>query len=125
MTEDEAKKFAEEWINSWNKHDLNSILEHYADELEYFSPVIRLLGFNCTGRITNKTDLEKYFRIGLNTYPDLHFHLHNYFAGINTVVLYYTSVNGKIVAEVSELTSNGKAVKVYCNYTQKKSAYLK
>lgn len=112
-----AKQFAAEWINCWNNHDLNAILAHYADELEFYSPFIPLLKFNDTGVITNKTELRKYFEIGLKSYPELHFKLHDYFVGINTVVLYYTSVNGRMAAEVFELNEAGKAVKVYCNYS--------
>ena len=123
MTEEKAKQFAEEWINAWNRHDMDSILEHYADELEYFSPMIAILKFNNDGTVKNKADLEKYFNIGLAAYPDLHFQLHNYFSGVNTVVLYYTSVNNKRVTEVFELNSDGKAVRVYCNYSQKRSTY--
>ncbi len=113
-----AEKFAQEWINSWNNHQIDEILSHYADDVEFYSPFIPLLKFNETGIITNKADLKKYFEIGLNTYPDLHFQLHHYFVGIHTLVLYYTSVNGRMAAEVFELNEQGKAVKVYCNYTE-------
>jgi hypothetical protein len=117
MDIEKSKQFAEEWIKSWNDHNLNNILSHYADELEFYSPLISGLKYNKTGVITNKADLKKYFEIGLNSYPDLHFDFHNYFVGINTVVLYYTSVNGKLAAEVFELNEAGQAVKVYCNYS--------
>ena len=116
MNPEMAKKFAEEWIKSWNNHDLEAILSHYSDEIEFYSPIISLLKFNDTGYITNKSVLKKYFEVGLNAYPDLYFEFHNYFTGINTIVLYYTSVNGRLSAEVFELNDEGKAVKVYCNY---------
>ncbi|NIA01113.1 nuclear transport factor 2 family protein, partial [Massilia sp. CCM 8734] len=28
----EAKKFAEEWIKSWNSHDLEDIMKHYSED---------------------------------------------------------------------------------------------
>lgn len=112
-----AAKFAQEWIHSWNNHDIAAILSHYSDDVEFYSPFIPLLKFNETGVITNKTDLKKYFEIGLNSYPDLHFQFHHCFVGINTLVLYYTSVNGRLAAEVFELNEQGKAVRVYCNYS--------
>lgn len=111
-----AKKFTKNWICSWNKHDLEEILSHYSEEIIFHSPFISLLKFNDAGIITNKTDLKKYFEIGLKNYPDLHFQFHNFFVGINTVVIYYTSVNGHLAAEVFELNELGKAVKVFCNY---------
>lgn len=117
MNDQQARQFAEEWIEAWNSHDLNNVLAHYADPLEFHSPFIPLLQFNTTGIITNKTDLRKYFELGLTKYPDLHFVFHHYFVGINTLVLYYTSVNGKLAAEVFEFNAAGKALKVYCHYS--------
>jgi len=113
---EKAEQFAEEWIKAWNNHDLNTILSHYSDQIEFYSPFIPLLKFNETGVITNKADLKRYFEIGLNAYPDLQFTLHKFFTGIDTVVLYYTSVNGRLAAEVFQLNEEGKAIKVFCNY---------
>jgi hypothetical protein len=120
MTIEKAKDFAEKWITSWNDHDVDSILSHYADKLEFYSPFIPLLKFNETGIITSKAELKKYFEVGLNSYPDLHFKLHNYFVGINTVVLYYTSVKERLAAEVFIFDKAGQVVKVYCNYSENK-----
>lgn len=123
MTKEQAETFARDWIDSFNSHDIDAILAHYAEELEFYSPFIQLLGFNDTGKITNREDLRKYFLIGLKTYPDLNFKLHNVFAGINSCVLYYTSVNGRFAAEVFCVNNSGKAVTVYCNYTNDTSVY--
>ncbi len=111
-----ANNFAEKWINSWNSHNLDDIISHYSENIEFYSPLIPLLGFNETGIINNKGDLKKYFEIGLKNYPDLFFDFHNVFSGINTIVIYYTSVNGRKASEVFELDEKGNAKKVYCNY---------
>ena len=123
ITENQAKDFASEWIRSWNSHNLNSIMEHYADDIEFYSPFIPLLKFNDTGLISSKGDLEKYFKIGLDAYPDLNFKLHNVFTGVDTITIYYTSVNGRMAAEVFRLNARGKATKVFCNYSNNKSSY--
>ena len=116
MNNETSKIFAEEWISSWNNHDIDAIMSHYADQIEFRSPFIPLLKFNETGIITNKTDLQKYFEIGLKTYPDLHFTFHHLFTGLDTLVIYYTSVNGRQALEVFEFNGAGKVIKVYCNY---------
>lgn len=123
LTEETAKEFATQWLNAWNSHNIDSILEHYENEIEFYSPLISLLGFNNEGVIRNKTDLKEYFKIGLNTYPDLHFQFHNCFTGINSLVIYYTSVKGRMAAEWFELAANNKVVKVHCNYTAEHSTY--
>jgi len=122
-TAEQAAKFASEWIGSWNRHDLDGILSHYADELRFTSPFIPLLKFNDSGIITSKDELARYFKIGLDAYPELNFKLHNVFGGINTVVLYYESVNNRMAAEVFELNDQGKAVNVFCNYSNQRSDY--
>lgn len=118
ITEETAKEFATQWLNAWNSHNIDNILEHYANDIEFYSPLIPLLKFNDEGIIRNKTDLKKYFEIGLNTYPDLHFQFHHCFVGVNSLVIYYTSVNGRLSAEVFELNENSKAKRVLCNYTK-------
>lgn len=124
MIKDEAAaKFVTEWIDAFNAHDLEKILHHYDDAIEFYSPFIPLLKFNEEGLIRNKKELAIYFAAGLAAYPDLHFKLHNYFTGINTVVIYYTSVNGRLAAETFKLNDEGKAVEVFCNYTTEASRY--
>lgn len=108
--------FAKEWIESWNNHDIDSIMLHYEENLEFQSPFISLLNFNNTGIINSKQELKKYFEIGLNAYPDLNFKLKKVFTGVNSIVIYYESVNNKMAAEVFFLNNKGKAVKVLCHY---------
>lgn len=123
IAQNEAKEFALDWIHSWNSHNLKEIMKHYDDSVEFHSPFILLLNFNETGIITSKKELESYFKIGLDTYPELTFKLHNVFTGIDTVTIYYTSVNNRKAAEVFHLNSNGKASKVFCNYSSVESLY--
>ena len=117
MTQETAKQFANEWVNAWNNHDINLIMEHYSEKIEFHSPLIALLKYNDTSIITSKEDLKNYFSIGLSTYPNLKFTLHNVFVGINTLVIYYSSINNRIAAEVFKLNESNKAIKVFCNYS--------
>lgn len=123
VTTDAITAFVHHWVQAFNDHDLDSIMAHYADELEFYSPLIPLLHFNPEGRISTKTELRRYFQIGLNTYPDLHFTLHNYFTGINSVVIYYTSVNNRLAAESFQLNEEGKVIRVFCQYSSSPSTY--
>jgi ketosteroid isomerase-like protein len=39
-----AYQLALDWIEGWNRHDLDAILSHYADDVEFTSPfVVKLL----------------------------------------------------------------------------------
>src|SRR5690349_7560621 len=112
ITNEAAKKFVMEWIDAFNAHNLERILHHYADEITFYSPFIPLLKFNEEGVIRSKEELKMYFAAGLTAYPDLHFKLHRYFTGINSIVIYYTSVNGMLAAETFKLNRESKALEV-------------
>jgi ketosteroid isomerase-like protein len=117
MTKEQAQQFTDAWIRSWNNHDLNAILSHYAEDVVFYSPFIQQLGFNESGMVSGREELGRYFSIGLERFPELQFKLHGFFTGNNTVVIHYTSVNGRGAAEVFELDHAGKATTVYCNYS--------
>jgi hypothetical protein len=39
MTDDEAQSWAEQWIEEWNRRDVEAMLAHFADDVEFRSPV--------------------------------------------------------------------------------------
>ena len=34
-----AEAFAAHWIEAWNSHDIDAILSHYVDDVEFLSPL--------------------------------------------------------------------------------------
>lgn len=116
ISNETATAFVQQWLGAFNAHNVDLILEHYADDLEFRSPFIPLLTSNSDGVIRSKPELKRYFEHALKTYPDLHFTLHEFYTGIDTVVIRYQSVGGRIAAEVFQLNEEGKASRVYCNY---------
>lgn len=117
MTPEETQKFAEHWIAAWNAHDLDQIMSHYTDEVELTSPVAaQLLGMP-DGKVAGKTKLKAYFQRGLEAFPDLHFQLLDVFAGMSSVVLYYSNQKGRRTAEFMELSATGKVIRVVANYS--------
>lgn len=116
MTSQQAIHFAVEWVSAFNAHDIDAILAHYAEELTFYSPFISQLQFNASGCLTTKNELRAYLQLGLKTYPDLHFTLHTVFAGIDTLVIHYTSVNNRPASEVFQLDNEGKVHTVQCHY---------
>ncbi len=117
LTREQALRFAHDWLGAFNAHDLEAILGHYADDVQFYSPLIALLKFNESGCIRSKGELRQYFQLGLQAYPNLHFTLHHVFVGIDSLVIYYTSVNGRLASELFRLDEAGKARQVFCHYT--------
>lgn len=116
MTLPEASAFAHEWVASWNAHDLDRIMVHYADELDFRSPLIQQLGAAPDGVIQSKAELRAYFATGLSRYPDLLFQLKQVLPGVDSVVLYYQSINDMPAAEYMELDAHGRVRRVRAHY---------
>jgi ketosteroid isomerase-like protein len=117
LTADEARRFASEWIEAWNAHDLERILSHYDEAVELTSPTAaRLLGLP-GGTIRGKTDVRGYFQKGLEAYPGLRFQLEDVLSGVRSVVLYYTNQNGTHTGEFMEFAPSGKVIRVVANYS--------
>ena len=116
MTRDEAWDLANHWVAAWNAHNLDLIMSHYEDVIELTSPVAaRLLGMP-DGKVVGKANLRAYFQRGLETYPELHFHLEDVLWGLNSVVLYYTNQKGTRTGEFMELSAIGKVARVAAHY---------
>lgn len=112
-----AEKFANEWIESWNSHDLEDIMKHYSDDLEITTPMIKLAGGIESGSLQGKEQVKAYWQKALTKIPDLHFELIEVTSGVNSVALYYKSVMNKRAVEVMFFNENGLVNKMIAHYT--------
>ncbi|PJJ59484.1 nuclear transport factor 2 family protein [Hymenobacter chitinivorans] len=116
MSPEQAAEFAHDWVESWNAHDLNRIMAHYAEELDFCSPLIQQLGADASGTLHSKEALRAYFATGLDRYPNLRFELQQVLPGVQSVVLYYRSINDWPAAEYMELNAQGRVQRVRAHY---------
>ncbi len=116
LTETKARKFAKEWTEAWNSHDLDAIMGHYAAGVKLISPVAARLLDDPAGEVVGSSALRKYFQKGLEVYPELSFELLDVMWGISSVVLYYRNHVGTKSGEFMEIDSDGKVVRVVANY---------
>jgi ketosteroid isomerase-like protein len=115
LTEADAKKLAREVIEAWNSHDLERILEHYAEDVTLTSPLAaEKLG---EPTVRGKAALRAYFALGLAAFPELHFELVDVMWGVSSVVLYYVNQRGTMTAEVLEVATSGHIARVLANYS--------
>ncbi len=105
------------WIESWNSHDLDSIMEHYSDDIVLISPAAARILNDPNGMVRGKTALRSYFAKGLAFYPDLQFHLLDTLRGLRSLVVYYKNQNGGRTAEFMEMGEDGKVTRVVANYS--------
>ena len=111
-----AERFAQEWIEAWNSHDLDRILSHYSDDFEFSSPrIVELMG-EPSGTLVGKSAIRPYWAKALAQTPDLKFVLHTILTGINSLVLYYESSTGRLAAEVFEFGERGTVRRSAAHY---------
>ncbi|MFA5921330.1 MAG: nuclear transport factor 2 family protein [Methylococcaceae bacterium] len=117
-----AKHFAIDWIDSWNSHDLQRILSHYADDFEMSSPVIIQLANEPSGTLRGKTAVGDYWTKALQLIPDLHFELIATLVGVNSITLHYRGARGRLAAEVFHFNQDKKVAKAFAHYSQLKES---
>jgi hypothetical protein len=122
MSGDEARAFVAEWMAAWNGHDVERILEHYADDVEYYSPFIAALaepgGPGADGRLVGKDRVREYFAAALGKYADLRFDPPWHVAtGAGSISFVYESVNGLTAVETLVFQPGTRVVgRAHCHY---------
>ena len=119
LTQEKADRLALEWLESWNSHDLDRIMQHYSEGIEFISPFVVKLLSEPSGTLRGQNALRDYFSQGLAKYKDLKFRLHRVLPGVRSVTIYYESVNNLMAAEVMELDDRGAIVRVMAHYAPK------
>ena len=105
-----ADAFAAEWIDAWNAHDLDRILEHYADDVVFESPASTRITGDPSGRVVGKAALRDYWRQALERVPDLTFTLKAVYGGGGGVAIrYHSSRTGRETVEVLQFNEAGLA----------------
>jgi hypothetical protein len=105
----------ERWINAWNKHDLQTVLSMYSEDIEFSSPKIEAVFPERTiSKITNKRDLEEYWSKALKKYPKLNFVFkESIFRNNVCLIEYYAVLDGRTRTSVIEKfeLQNGLVIK--------------
>lgn len=96
---DRARRIAEEWVAAWNAHDLDAILSHYAETLEFTSPLIAQRLHRPDGTIRSKAELREYFALGVGAGSALKFDLLDTVPGVDSIALHYSNHRGQSVIE--------------------------
>lgn len=117
LTEADARQFADHWIQTWNSHDLDAILSHYAPDVVLTSPTAARLLQDPSGAVRGMDALRRYFSRGLEAYPNLTFELLDVLWGLSSILLYYKNQNGTKTGEFMEVDAAGKIIRVVANYS--------
>ena len=110
-----VEKFASEWLEHWNSHDLDKIMTHYADDFQMSSPVIKQIMNIDSGIIKGKDNVRAYWEKALNMIPDLHFEFIKVYSGANSIVIHYKGHRG-LSAEVFFFNNEGLVEAAHAHY---------
>jgi len=116
ISREQALAFANEWVEAWNAHDLPRVLEHYTDDFEMTSPVMKQMELSETGTLKGKQNVADYWQKALVKYPDLHFKIIDVLTSVNSIVIYYHTINNKLSAELFMFNDEGKVYKSAGHY---------
>lgn len=107
MSPELAVRFASEWIEAWNAHDIDRILSHYSDEFEMFSPMIARLAGSSEACLKGKQAVRMYWVKALAMYPSLAFKHVCTLIGVDSLVIHYVGAANRRVAEVFHFNREG------------------
>ena len=116
LKDEELREAGRQWVEAWNRRDLEAILEHYAEDVEICSPRATELAGRSDGRVVGKERLREYFSTGLRRIPNLHLDLVEVLIGVRAMTVVYRRENGALVTDCSELNDQGKIVRMTACY---------
>lgn len=101
------------WLNAFNEHNLEALLDLYADDSQHFSPKLKIRQPETNGLIIGKDAMRTWWQDAFERLPDLVYREEQLTANNNRVFMEYTRIVGgepnMSVAELLEI-KNGKII---------------
>ena len=114
-----AESFAEEWISSWNSHDINKILSHYSEDFIIESRIAFKLVPGSNGKVVGKKAVKEYWIAGLNQNKNFEFKMLEVLIGINGLSIYYlNTATGLRAVEMMLFNQEGKVQKAFVHHSE-------
>jgi ketosteroid isomerase-like protein len=111
-----ARSFAREWVKAWNDHDLEAILSHYAEDVVFHSPRIRMVTGREVDSVFGKAELRAYWSKALEQSRDLFFEMDQVLAGSDALTVLYTNQRSQYVAETFVFGKGRKVARSIATY---------
>lgn len=114
--QEQAERFASDWVAAWNSRNLERILALYTDDFEMSSPKIVHIAGEPLGKLRGKTAIGAYWKRALDQRPDLQFKLIGLLVGVDSICLYYESAPGHNAVEWFQFDDHLKVRKAAAHY---------
>ena len=103
--------WARQWIDEWNRHDVEAVLAHFADDVEFVSPVSAVVTGDPSGVVHGKDALRDYWTTALQSRADLHFELDDVHLGVDCIAIRYRNQAGRVCTEVAAFDADGQVAR--------------
>lgn len=118
LTADDAKQFANRWLDAFNSRSIDRIVALYSQNAEVVSRnAIRVLD-NSTGTVHGVAAIRDYFTRALAAYPYLRWQLIEVTHGLSCVVVYFVNEKATRSCEVLELDAQGMIIRHIATYSE-------
>jgi ketosteroid isomerase-like protein len=111
----EARKAAQDWCDAWNRRDLDAIMHHYSEDVEFSSPTVVKRWGVADGWLRGKAKVRENFAIGVQA-DNLHFELVDVLLGVQSMCVIYRRETGTLVSDLVELDASGRGKRVIACY---------
>ncbi|HET6181425.1 MAG TPA: nuclear transport factor 2 family protein [Candidatus Sulfotelmatobacter sp.] len=102
LTQENARAFADEWISSWNRKDVEAVLSHFSEDAVFTSP--RAASVMQSSRLEGKARLREYWTRAMAQIQNIHFTLDYVTTEFNRVgIIYIAEIDGKRMRAVEFL----------------------
>ena len=105
MTDEEINiRIANQWIDAFNRHDLDALLSLYSDNAEHYSPKLKVRQPETRGIIKGKDKMRSWWQDSFERLPSLRYELIRLTSQKNRVFMeYIRQVNGEENLRVGEM----------------------
>ena len=107
----DALALAHAWIEDWNRHDLDAVLDHLHPDVVFSSPLIPVVVGEPSGVLRGRPAVGAYWAEALRRVPDLHFDLLGVTVGHDALAVRYRNQRGQESVEVLLLDEAGLVVR--------------
>ena len=109
---EQLKDAAKDWIAAWNSGDFESLLNHYAEDVVFYSPAAARRWNIADGKLTGKKALENHFRKAFEEIPRMSLTFKYLLTGTDGMLLIYQRETGRITADFVLLNGEGKVKEI-------------
>jgi ketosteroid isomerase-like protein len=106
IVEIDAVAFGNRWVQAWNAHDVEAVLEHFHEDVVFTSPVAARVVPETAGVVRGKPALRQYWTQALQRIPNLRFVVEGIYRGVDTIVIVYRNQDEGLVSEVLRFSDN-------------------